>query len=294
MTRDQQPQFLDVQQLVQQSEPVRRGAWMWYGLGLMATMVIMSSVARSQAPSGAGIIEFVSTLAMLALLAGSMYVMFNAARAVQQEQQRLEAIEELIQLRRWSEAAAMIEHLLSVPAQTPQGRFQAMVFLAATLARYHRFHDAVELYERLLTIEGLDPASAHGLKLGRAMSLLRDDRLYDADRAIMDLRRDGAGVSAGLELVEIYRDVKTGHPQDALERFDKQLGMLKRALGCRTADAWGLVAAAKLMLGDVRGAQENWHAATALVPAIELVRRYPELAAVSQACPAAAVPQEAA
>ena len=294
MTQDQPPQFLDVQQLLQHSEPVRRGAWMYYALGLMATMVIMSSVARSQAPGGAGIIEFVSTLAMLALLGGSMYVMFNAARAVQREQQRLEAIEELIQLRRWSEAAAMIEHLLSVPTQTPQGRFQALVFLAATLARYHRFHDAVELYDRLLTIEGLDPASTHGLKLGRAMSLLRDDRLYDADRAIMDLRRDVSGISPGLELVEIYRDVKTGHPQDALERFDKQITTLKRALGCRTADAWGLVSAAKLLLGDAPGAQRTWQAATALVPALELVRRYLELSAVSQACPAAAMPQETA
>ncbi|MFI5379931.1 MAG: tetratricopeptide repeat protein [Tepidisphaerales bacterium] len=294
MSQNQQPQFLDVQRLVQESEPVRRGGWLWYALALMGMMVILSSLARSQAPAGAGTIELVSSIAMLALLAGSMYVMFNAARAVQREQQRLEAIQELIQLRRWSDAAAMIEHMLSGPTQTPQGRFQALVFLATVLARYHRFHDAVELYERLLNIEGLDPASSHGLKLGRAMSLLRDDRLYDADRAIVDLRRGGAGVSAGLELVEIYRDVKTGHPQDALERFDRQLGMLKRALGCRTADAWGLVAGAKLMLGDAPGAQRTWQAATALVPAVELVRRYPELSGVSQACAAAAMPQEAA
>jgi hypothetical protein len=152
----------------------------------------------------------------------------------------------------------------------------------------------VELYDRLMNIDGLDPASCHGLKLGRAMSLLRDDRLYDADRAIVDLRRDGTGASAGLELVEIYRDVKTGHPQDALERFDRQLAALKRALGCRTADAWGLAAAAKLMLGDAPGAQRAWQTATVLVPAVELVRRYPELSGVSQACAAAAVPQEAA
>ncbi len=297
MSQEQEQQstdFLDVPQLLRRSQPIRRAVWMWYALGLMGAMVLVSSVARSQAPSRAGAIEAASSLAMLALLGGSMYVMFSAARAVHAEQQRLQAIEELMLLRRWDQAAGLLEHLMSSPMRTLEGRFQAMMFLASILARYHRFHEAVEMYDRLLETDGLDPASSHGLRLGRAMAILRDDRLYDADRAIVELRRDGTGPSPGLELIELYRDVKTGHPQDAVERFDRTIKDLKRALGCRAADAWGLVAAARLALGDSAGARTHWLAATSLVPPLELVRRYPELSTISQTFQPVPVPQEAA
>lgn len=95
----------------------------------------------------------------------------------------------------------MVEHLLSVPARRLQGARQisrASFSLRSCWRRcQYRFHDAIEVYDYLLSLEGFDPSSAHGLQLGRAMSLLRDERLYDADRAIMDLRREGQGGIGG-------------------------------------------------------------------------------------------------
>ena len=107
----------------------------------------------------------------------------------------------------------------------------------------------------------LDDATEHAVPLARAMSLLREDHLLDADRAIAELRRTSRGMeSAGLALVEIYRDVKTGHPAEAIEIFDGRLAVMRKQLGHRLADAWALAARAYDLLSrpaDAKAAFEN-------------------------------------
>lgn len=272
--------FLDVDLLLDASHPRQRGSIFWYFAVLVLLLILLSSYTRWQG-QGNPIIETASALAIAALVLASMGWTWFAARAVQREQSEMEAAAELIQLRRWPEAAMLVQNILTRPARSPSARVQALIYLGSVLARYHRFADAVIVYEHLLDHD-IDPDTAHGLRLGRAMALLREDRLFDADRAIAELRRDGDERSGGLGLIEIYRDVKTGHPNEALETFGRMHVLMKKQLGHRIGDAWGLAARAHDLLNQPEAAQRSWENATALIPPMELVRRYPELAGMSE------------
>jgi hypothetical protein len=145
--------------------------------------------------------------------------------------------------------------------------------------------------EYILEHVHLDPESAFGLRLGRAMALLREERLFDADRAISDLRRGVPGrESGGLALVEIYRDVKTGHPAEAIEMFEAKLGVMRDQLGHRVGDAYALAARAYDLLGREEEAKQAFGRGTLLAPVGELTRRYPELAGMVEKYPPAAAP----
>jgi tetratricopeptide (TPR) repeat protein len=101
-------------------------------------------------------------------------------------------------------------------------------------------------------------------------------------------------VSAGLALVEIYRDVKTGHPAEAIELFDATLPAMREQLGHRVADAYALVARAYDLLGREAEAQRHYQKATLLSPPQELHRRYPETASLASKYQPAPAPKEAA
>lgn len=278
MTQQHDPALPDVQDLLDRSQPQPRGLWLWYAVGIFFVMVLLSTYATSRMSNGPRVVELLATLGMGALVAVLVATSWNAARSIQREQQHVHAIEELIQLRRWSEAAVMLHALLNNPMRSPNARLQVLVYLAALLARFHRFGDAVTVYDYLLNLDVLDDQASYGLKMGRAMSLLQEDRLVDADRAIGELRRTREGrLSGGLALVEIYRDVKTGHPQEAIDLFGVNLGAMRQQLGHRVADAYALVAKAYDMQGKQSEASSAYEAATLLAPELELHRRYPEL-----------------
>jgi hypothetical protein len=131
------------------------------------------------------------------------------------------------------------------------------------------------------------------VKLARAMALLREDRLFDADRAISDLRRSGAaGKSGGLALLEMYRDVKTGHPTEALVGFAKTGEVIRQQLGHRMGDAYVLAAKAHDLLNQSDQAKSAYQTATLLAPAVELHRRYPETTDLARKYPAHPAPAE--
>ena len=195
----------------------------------------------------------------------------------------------------------LLQEILSRPARSSGLRSQALIYLGAVLARYHRFGDAIAVYDHLLDHDLVDPGSAYGLRLGRAMAMLREDHLFDADRAISELRRlsadRGAGTgmdSAGLALVRIYRDVKTGHPDEAAAIFEEMLPVLRDQLGHRVADAYALAARAYDLLGREAEAQDAYTRATLLAPLIELHRRYPEVEKLAAKYQPAPAPPEAA
>jgi tetratricopeptide (TPR) repeat protein len=232
---------------------------------------------------------------MIGLIASMGISAWVAARGVQREQQQMEAITELVQLRRWGEAGMMLQDLLSSPTRTPQARIQALVYLAAVLVRFHRFGDAIAVYDHLIDMDFEDDETMHALRLGRTMAILHEDRLFDADRAISELRRDRLDrESAGLYLVEIYRDVKTGHPQEAIDLFKEKLPVLRQQLGHRVADAYALITRAYDILGQAEAAQSAYEAATCLMPEAELQRRYAEVAALAGKYPPALRPMEVA
>lgn len=282
MTIDPDRPFPDVQALLAASEVRPPVGWMWPAAGLMLALAVIGGLLS---PRDAAIEpQLIVSAGMMGLLLTLGIGSMCAARAVAAERDAVRGAGELVRLRRWPEAAAALERLMSRPMCTRPGRLHALVCLAAVAARYHRHDDAATVYDYLLD-QPLDDASRHTVRAGRAMALLHDDRLHDADRAIAELRRgDMAGESALLALVEIYRYVKTGNPQDALEVFRRSRRLLPGQLGVRTGDALALAARACDMLGRTDEAQALYLDATTLIPPEELCRRYPETAPLAGRC----------
>ncbi|MGH7176686.1 MAG: hypothetical protein ACREJC_04835, partial [Tepidisphaeraceae bacterium] len=285
--------FLDVAMLLETSQPRGRSGWLIYALGAFILLVLTSSILAGRSSEMAHLVNFLSSLAMVGVIAVMAVITLTAVRAQREEIQRLEAIEELIQLRRWPAATMMVQGMLLQPLRTPGSRTQALIFLSSVLSRYGRFDDAIMVQEHLLNHVRLDPGTQHALRLGRAMAMLRQDHLFDADRAINELRRDVRQAaqpeapdsppvqSAGLALIEMYRDVKTGHPQEAIDTFVRALPALRVQLGHRVSDAYALLARANDLLARDKEAREAWENATLLAPISELARRYPELSVLN-------------
>src|SRR4051812_9448243 len=269
--------FLDVPRLLERSVPQARPAWVWYAMLSLAVFAMTTTWTGEKNPQVRGAVQLMGGVAMLAIVGGMGWFASYVVALQRKEQQRVEAIEELVQLRRWDQAAAMLDAMLSQPTRTPSARLQALIYLANVLARYHRFADAIAVQDYLLANAQLDPNTAHGLRLMRTMAMLHEDRLFDVDRAIGELRRESAD-SAGLALIEMYRDIKTGHPEEAIGIFQARGPAMRAQLGVRIADAHAIVARAHDLMGQEAEAAAAYERATLLAPPEELCRRYPEVA----------------
>lgn len=294
MTSPEPIPFLEVSRLLESSRPRPRVNWFWIAIGLLLLIVLGSSSVARQVPNGMQAVQVLTALAVVGLAAALTAITARSIRQFRAEQQQVQWIGEMVQLRHWEQAAMALEQYLSFPARASQLRAQALVFLAAVLSRFHRFEDAIAVQTNLLQEQLLDEGSAAGLKVGRAMAMLREDHLFDADRAISELRRSPAAGSAGLVLLEIYRDVKTGHPAEAVELFEQHATVLRDQLGHRVADAYALAARAYDLLGQGTNAAIAFRNATVLAPAAELFRRYPEVEKLGGRYQPAPAPPEAA
>ena len=314
---DAAPAFLDPHGLIESSRP---RPTRWAGLPLLAMGIV--SILVFTAPSDSPVGSAIQTIAPVLFLAGVVSLNLVARRGASilaSEAQAVVALDELVQLRRWPEAADLSMRLFTRPMMSAERRMHALTALASILTRYHRFDDARVVHDYLLqrldrspaTADGLtpargptdptpDPSTAHAIRVARAMGLLREDRLVDADRAMSELRREvslardevrrAAGPeaaakvrSAGLVLLDLYRDVKTRHYEEATIGFERSIESLREQLGGRVADAWLLYAAALQGLGRDGEAKVAYLNATALIPAVELHRRYPETAVLETA-----------
>jgi len=286
------PMFADVQMLLAASQPKRRSMWVAFFPVMMLTVLIASAFADHTS----GQAQAVGMLVLILGIIGGLSVFTNfQARAQRAEYARLEAAEELVQLRRWPQAAVLLQSILSQPTRSQHTRLQALVCFVSVLARFHRFEDVEAIANHLLETINLESAGVHAIKLSRAMALLREDRLFDADRAISDLRHSPeAAESAGLALVELYRDVKTGHPAEALQIVETKRDLIRRQFGHRIADAYVLAASAHDQLNQPEAAQAAYRTATLLSPAVELHRRYPETSVLAAKYAAEPTPPEVA
>lgn len=288
--------FLDVHYLLDSSEPRRPIPRIWFFLGGMIVVILFSGVLSTAAGDNAALVQVASSILVIGLMVALMTASSAIVKRVRGEQEAIETIGELVQMRRWNEAGGQLDQLLGRPMRTHGARAQSLVYLGAVLARYQRFDDALTVYDYLLRSNMLDAGSSYGIRLGRAMAMLRQDHLVDADRAISELRRQTPpGVdSAGLGLIELYRDVKTGHADDAVQRFEKSLPSLREQLGHRTGDAWALAARGYDLLGRADDAARAYRNATLLSPPVELFRRYPEVQKLEGRYEPAYAPAEAA
>ncbi|HEX8522820.1 MAG TPA: hypothetical protein VF669_11225 [Tepidisphaeraceae bacterium] len=284
--------FLDVGVLLDASEPRPARGVFGFGVAIFAVIVLLSAALSAQSKAWSAVIELVSPLAMMAVIGVMMLYTSRTVQRRREEMKQLEAIEELMQLRRWREAAMMLQGILSQPTRTPQARAQALIYLSSVLSRYHRFSDAIAVQDHLLQTIRFDDGTDYAIRLGRAMAMLREDHLVDADRAMNELRRLTEDRDrAGLALVELYRDVKTGHPEEAVAVFERSLEALRDQLGHRVGDAYVLVAKAYDMLKLEVEARQMYEKATLLEPVVELERRYPEVATLRTRYAVAPMPE---
>jgi tetratricopeptide (TPR) repeat protein len=288
------PGILEVDRLLESSEPRPRINPMWFMGGIfllaMCGTVIVGDAPAEMRQALAGLVGLVVISAVAALSFFSVYTVKQLRAA----HQRVQQIGELVQLRRWPEAAMALELYLSEPSRTQQLRVQALAYVGPVLARLGRFEDSIAVQTHLIEDGRVDPSGSAALRLGRAMAMLHEDHLFDADRAISELRRSPASGSAALALLEIYRDVKTGHPTEAIELFQQKLPVLRDQLGHRAADAYALAARAYDLLGRPAEAQSAFRSATLLAPVVELFRRYPEVQKLADRYQPAPAPPEAA
>ena len=289
------PVLCDVEGLLDRSMPRRRGVWVWpIGFGALGVVVSALLVAANH-PETAPAMRVMSGLAVFGFFIAYALVGYLAAQDARQQRLQLDAVEELVMLRRWPDAAGAVTDLLSRPLAGHGTRVQALVFFASVLSRYHQYADAIAVHEHLIATVEMPPSLAMTVRIARAMALLHEDRLLDADRAINELRRmPNAADVAGVGLVELYRDVKTGHPREAIELFDARVGQFGSQLGHRAADAYVLVSKAFTMIGDESRARACYERATLLAPPGELARRYPDVKDLLGKYPPAAAPPEAA
>src|SRR5688572_30794963 len=105
---DPAPDFLDVPSLLARSQPRGRGAWLWYATGAFLFVVMASTLLGRQSGAMAQLVNLFSVAAMLGLIVGMALLTLLTVRRARAEHQQLEAIEELIQLRRWPQAASVL------------------------------------------------------------------------------------------------------------------------------------------------------------------------------------------
>jgi len=279
-----------VDHLIAASQPRQGDPLQWLVGATMAGMLVLL-VVSSLSSDQSGAMPAVLLAIVLGLFLSSFMMRSARFRRIRREHAMLEAAEEMIQLRQWPQGTAILCGVLSRPMLSQQARVQAMMYMTTVLARVGRFEDVVTIHEYLLATVPMTEPSIHAVRLGRAMAMLREDRLFDADRAISELRRSPvAEESSGLALVEIYRDVKTGHHAEAIAEFGRMFTRLRDQLGHRAADAWILVAKALHVSGRAAEANAAVTSATLLSPPAELCRRYPEVTDLFATYKAAAPP----
>jgi hypothetical protein len=198
------PTFLDVPQLLESSVPRPRAGWLGYGAGGLLLVVLMATLLIAGSEEGRNLARFMSAIAMVGVVVAMATVAVATVRRFRAHQALVQAAGELVQLRRWPQAGLVLEQILSQPSPTYAMRSQALIYLSSVLARYHRFDDAIKVHHHLLEHDLVDGGAAFGVRVGRAMAMLREDHLFDADRAIAEHRRRGGDQETpGLALVEI-------------------------------------------------------------------------------------------
>lgn len=202
------------------------------------------------------------------------------ARRQQREKDLLRQADEAIRLGNWDQAAAVVQQLLSRPVMVPQARVQGLIYLGAVLVRQGQFLETLRLYDQLLQTVAFPPQIAVSLRCARVYAMLREEHLSDAYQAIAHLKREAPAESAMLSLLEIYRLVKTGHHEDALQLFGQKQVQMAAQLGHRSCDGWALAAAAAQAIGREQEADGHARNAGLLGNVREITHRFPECTAI--------------
>src|SRR5262245_14956030 len=98
-------QFLDVPTLLESSQPQPRGNWMWFGVGIFFVVVVFSTWAGSHMPELQPLIKVFSALMFMGVIVMLSVFTLMTVKSQRERMEQLESVEEMIQLRRWPDAA---------------------------------------------------------------------------------------------------------------------------------------------------------------------------------------------
>ena len=291
----------DVQMLIDASHPRPQKIALALPIMLLFLFSIPFLMAVARETPSLGLLVIIPLLGLVVM----NRLLKRFQRSIEREQENVERLEELVQLRQWPNALMLGVSMLSRPMKMESSRFAALIAVSSVFIRYHWFESARMVHDELIASRNqIDPSMIHTISVARAMTFLREDRLVDADSAIAELRRDvnrardaarrsradsGEEVdnesirsidSAGLALLELYRDIKTGHFDEAIDLFESKVKLMRDQLSMRVADAWALAARAYDARERPDDAARAFRRATLLAPLPELLRRYPEISSL--------------
>ena len=174
-------------------------------MGIFLMLTVFSTIGGAENASAQTAVQIFTGLLMTATMISALVLSFLAVRKMRAQQSTVESIDEMMQLRRWEPAGMLLQRFLSAPVRSGRLWAQALVQLAGLLGRHHRFEDAIAVQTFLIDNQMLDDQGDYFMRLSRAMAMLREDSLVDADRAISDVRRRGPSQgTGGLALLEIF------------------------------------------------------------------------------------------
>ena len=183
----------DVPALIAASRPqLGGGVLLVPPLGLGALLGAMAVTALANGPWATA-----AAITLLVVSAACMVYLARLTAAARSERGRVRQADELVTLRHWPQAAALLKDVLGRPMRLGPSRRAALVALVRTLGRYGLYDEAVEAADA--AAEGpIDPATRFALGCGRAMLLLQAGRLSDANDAIGRLKSDVRQIDAAL------------------------------------------------------------------------------------------------
>jgi len=215
------------------------------------------------------------------ILGGLLYWILSQRGALITAQRGVRHVLELTALRRPHDAVSVAWHLIPNLHRWPELHVQGVLLLGANLMTLRQWDAAIEAQTYLLDHLPAQHPTAHLLRAQRAMGLLREDRLADADSELRALQRadvDGLTMSI-VKLGLLMQRVKTHHDADALaEAASDDPHQTFAPIGTEAAYGYGMLALASHRTQQPDQAQRWWHDATMLLPAEHLIDAMPEFA----------------
>lgn len=245
--------------------------------GLLAVVMVVGGVAAMLLP-------------WLALVGLFCYMLWRVRRARTLEQ-RVTQAQEMAMLRRYGPALKHAWRLVPMAVAAPGLYLRALTLMAHCLEQVKAYEQAIACFDALLEALPREHAGATHLRVHRAMAALGAERLLDADDELRSVRgvlaeQNQPAVTALYRLAELLQLVRTGHYDDALPGADDLLDEL-RPLGVEAGYGHALLALCYRESRSDRATEAPshgalatlwWRRATTLLPAAELVDRFPEVA----------------
>src|SRR6476646_6890783 len=97
--------FLEPERLVESSRPVPRAHVTWWMAGGFLLVMLLSTLIGNQSVASRAVVSFIWGLAIIGLMAAMSALSLDTVKRYRADQRRVAQVGELVQLRRWADAA---------------------------------------------------------------------------------------------------------------------------------------------------------------------------------------------